>query len=115
MMERKNRLEYLQLRDSGKSLQEIADMFGVSKQRVHEVLSEKSKRENRTELRQEINQLQAELQRLQQALTAAEERERGLRQLAGRAADAIGGLDLPTWKRLESLADDLRREAKGEE
>jgi predicted transcriptional regulator len=63
-MERKNRADYLALRESGKSLQEIADIYGVSKQRVHEVLSEKSRTHKRTELRQQVKDLQAEVERL---------------------------------------------------
>lgn len=56
--------------------------------------------------------LLAEIKALQTELSALRDQNARLRGLCGRAADAIGGLDLPTWKRLESLADDLRREAK---
>lgn len=85
-MERKNRTEYLALRESGKSLQEIADMYGVSKQRVHEVLSEKSRTHKRTELRQQVRDLRAEVDRLNKIIevgrTFFRESVEPLRQLA---------------------------------
>lgn len=85
-MERKNRAEYLALRESGKSLQQIADMYGVSKQRVHEVLSEKSSNNKRTELRQSVKELQAEVERLKTIIESGQkffrESVEPLRQLA---------------------------------
>jgi len=67
-MERKNRAEYLALRESGKSLQEIADMHGVTKQRVHEVLQERSKREKLTDMRLRAESAELEVRQILAAL-----------------------------------------------